>query len=640
MNNDQENDNSKETSVDRRQFLQIAASTAAMVGSSTIENAEQTAPPRPDIAVNDDGALPTVRAGSDFMLDVIKSLGFEYVAANPGSSYRSLHESTINYGMNRSPELLTCLHEEAAVAIAHGYFKIEGKPMAVYAYSTLGLQHAAMAIYSAYCDRVPIVLFVGNDTNAMNRVDRADIAHTAQDPVAIVRDFTKWDDAPASHGHFAESAVRAYKIAMTPPTLPVVLSVDKYLQELPLPEGANLRIPKLSPTSPPQGDYDTVKEIANMLVTANLPVLVVERAARTSAGLEYLVELAELLQAAVMDTLQRMNFPSLHPLNQNNGAGPDLSLISEADVILALECPLLQNVVNTPGQEGSPSRSRLKPGAKVVSISSLDLFTRSNYQDFGRYQEVDIAVAADAEATLPLLVEEVRRRITADRRRVIEARGARLAEAKRQRIQANRLRATYGWDDSPISTARIALELWPQIKNKDWSLVSRSDAMSGWVQRFWKFDKFYHHVGQSGSVAIGYSAPASVGAALANRKYGRLSINLQPDGDLMYLPGVLWTAAHHRIPMLTVMHNNRAYNTEVMQVQRIAGLHHRDISRCRIGTAIDDPDIDYSKLAQSMGWYAEGPITDPKDLGPAIRRALAVVERGQPALLDTVTQPI
>ncbi|PYS35388.1 MAG: thiamine pyrophosphate-binding protein [Acidobacteria bacterium] len=629
MNNSEENNNSEQGSVDRRKFLQIAASgAAALAGSTTAMSAQQARPPSAEIAVNDAGALAPIRAGSDFMLDVIKSLGFEYVAANPGSSYRSLHESTINYGMNRDPELLTCLHEEAAVAMAHGYFKIEGRPMLVYAYGSVGLQHAAMAIYSAYCDRVPVILFVGNDTDAMKRVSRTDIVHTAQDVAALVRDFTKWDDAPASHGHFAESAVRAYKIAMTPPTLPVVLSVDKYLQELPIPEDAKLRIPKLSPTLPPQGDSAAVKEIAKMLVNADFPVLAVERAARTPAGLQYLVELAELLQAAVVDTIQRMNFPSRHPLNQAEGRGPDLSVISDADVILALEHPLLWGVINAGGEEGAPSRSRLKPGAKLISISS------------GRYQEVDMALAADAEETLPLLIEEVKRLITSDRKRAFEARGAKLAAASQRRMEQNRVQATYGWDDSPISTARIAVELWSQIKNKDWSLVSRSDAMNGWAQRFWKFEKYYHHIGQSGSVAIGYSAPASVGAALANRKYGRLSINLQHDGDLMYLPGVLWTAAHHRIPMLTIMHNNRAYNTEVMQVERIAGLHHRDIGRCRIGTAIEDPNIDYAKLAQSMGWYAEGPITDPKELGPAIRRALAVVEKGEPALLDAVTQPV
>ena len=625
----------------RREFLQMAAVTgAAGLVSPVAGVAAPQAPAKPaEVQVNDTGALPPVRAGSDFMVDVIKSLGFEYIAANPGSFHRSLHESTINYGGNKNPELLTCLHEEIAAAIAHGYYKVEGKPMGVYCYGSVGLQHAAMAVYSAFCDRVPVVLFVGNDLDMSRKNGRVDFVHSAQDCVSIIRDFTKWDDAPVSYGHFAESAVRAYKIAMTPPTLPVVLSIDKYLQEDPMPEGVKPRIPKLSPTKAPQGDIAAVRDIAKMLVAAEMPVLIVERAARTPAGLKYTVELAELLQMPVIDNLQRMNFPSRHPLNQNSGRGPDLAVIREADVIVSMENPLLWSMVNTLREGESEGRSRLKPGAKVVSISSLDLFTRSNYQDNGRYQEVDIALAADAEATLPLLIEEVKKLITGDRRRFFDARGAKIAAATAKRLEADRVRASYGWNDGPISTARIAAEVWAQIKNKDWALVSRSDAMSGWAQRFWNFDKYYQHIGQSGSVAIGYNNPASVGAALAHRKQGRLCINLQHDGDLMFLPGTLWTAAHHKIPMLTIMHNNRAYNTEVMQVQEIAGAHHRDVANCRIGTAIDTPNIDYAKLAQSMGWYAEGPITDPKDLGPAIRRAIAIVEKGQPALLDAVTQP-
>ena len=634
---------SQESSVGRRQFLQIAATTGAagLVSPVAVMAAQQQGAARPSgVAVNDTGALPPVRAGSDFMVDVIKSLGFEYVAANPGSHHRSLHESTINYGGNKNPELLTCLHEEISAAMAHGYFKVEGKPMAVYAYGSVGLQHASMAVYSAFCDRVPVVLIVGNDLDMAKKAGRVDMMHSAQDCAAIVRDFTKWDDAPVSYGHFAESLVRAYKIAMTPPTLPVLISVDKYLQEDHIPDGTKFRIPKLSPTKPPQGDVAAVKEIAKMLVDAEMPVLIVERAARTPDGLASIVELAELLQLPVIDTLQRMNFPSKHPLNQNSGRGPDLGMIREADLIVSLENPLLWSMVNTLEEGSSDGRSRLKPGAKLVSISSLDLFTRSNYQDSGRYQEVDIALAADAEATLPLLIEEVKRLVTGDRRRFFQARGAKIAEATQKRMDQDRVRASYGWNDSPISTARIVAELWPQIRNKDWALVSRSDAMSGWAQRLWTFDKYYQHIGQSGSVAIGYNNPASVGAALAHRKQGRLCINLQHDGDMMYLPGVLWTAAHHQIPMLTIMHNNRAYNTEVMQVQQIAGAHHRDVGNCRIGTAIDTPNIDFAKLAQSMGWYAESPISNPNDLGPAIRRALAVVEKGQPALIDAITQPV
>ena len=548
------------------------------------------------------------------MMDVIKPLGFEYMSINPHSSSRGLQESIINYSGNRDPELITCLHEEAAVAMAHGYFKIEGKPMAALIYGSVGLQHASMAVYSAFCDRVPIYLMMGNELENPN-------SRSVQDPAAMVRDFTKWDDAPVSLDQFANSAVRAYAIAMTPPTMPVVLSVDERLQENRIPRGTRLRVPKLTLNAPAQGDATAVAEVARLLVNAEFPVLAVERAARTEAGLSYIVELAELLQAGVVDTIQRMNFPSRHPLSQDSG------VFGSADVVLALEHPRL-------------SRSSLMQDATLLSISSHDLFTRSNYWDFGSYQEADVAIAADAEATLPLLIEEVKRRVTGDRQRVFEARRATLEDRFQRALERNRRLAASGWNGSPISTARVAAELWAQIKNKDWSLVSRSDGMNEWAWKLWDFQKYHHHIGQSGSVGVGYSNPASVGAALANRKHGRLSINLQNDGDLMFLPGTLWTAAHHKILMLTVMHNNRAYNREVMWVARTAAERERDVTRSDIGNSIDNPNIDYAKLAESMGWYAEGPIENPADLGPAIRRALAVVERGEPALLDTITQPI
>jgi thiamine pyrophosphate-dependent acetolactate synthase large subunit-like protein len=237
------------------------------------------------------------------------------------------------------------------------------------------------------------------------------------------------------------------------------------------------------------------------------------------------------------------------------------------------------------------------------------------------------------------LIEQVKRLVTTDRKNAYQMRRTKLEDAHRRMRERDRVLAAHGWDSSPISTARVAAELWAQIKNKDWSLVSRSDGMSDWAWKLWDFNKYHHHIGQSGSVGVGYSNPASMGAALANRKYGRLSINLQNDGDFMFLPNTLWTAAHHNIPMLTVMHNNRMYNQEVMVVGRMALERGRDASRCHLGNVIDNPNIDYAQLARSMGWYAEGPIENPSELGPAILRALAAVEKGEPALLDTVTQP-
>jgi thiamine pyrophosphate-dependent acetolactate synthase large subunit-like protein len=223
--------------------------------------------------------------------------------------------------------------------------------------------------------------------------------------------------------------------------------------------------------------------------------------------------------------------------------------------------------------------------------------------------------------------------ITADRKRAFEERGKKLAAAHDQALERARTEATYAWDESPVSTARMAAELWAQIKDKDWSLVS------GGASRLWNVEKYYQSVGGGGAGGLGYSAPASVGAALANRKHGRLSVAIQTDGDLMYAPGVLWTAAHHRIPLLSVMHNNRAYHQEVMHIQRMANRNQRGITNAGIGTTITDPNIDYTAMAKSLGVHGEGPITDPKDLGPALKRAVEIVMRGEPVLVDVVTQP-
>ncbi|MSO19342.1 MAG: twin-arginine translocation signal domain-containing protein [Acidobacteria bacterium] len=622
---------------DRRDFLKMAAGGAAaaaasMVAQSTLASAQVAAKPAAEPAADATEhaeVLVGERGGADFMTDVLKTLDFEFVASNPGSSFRGLQESLINYGKNVAPEWLTCCHEESSVAMAHGYYKIAGKPMLIFAHGTVGLQHAAMAIYNAYCDRVPVYMILGNSFDAATRRPGAEWYHSVQDCAAMVRDYTKWDDMPVSLTHFAESAVRAYKLAMTPPMGPVAIVADSDLQEKPISPNEKFRIPKLTIPSPPQGDTGAVAEAAKLLVNAEYPVILADRVARTPRGAELLVELAETLQAAVNDGGGRVNFPSRHPLASGGN-------VRNADVILALEHSDIWGATNSMrDQLHRSASSNTKAGVKVITISASDLYIKSNYQDFQRMREVDIAMAADAEATLPALIEAVKKLITPDRRIFFEARGKKIAEANRLAAERTKQEAALAWDSSPISTARLAAEVWQQIKTKDWSLVGGG----GWAKRLWDFNKPYHHNGGSGGAGVGYSSPAAVGAALANKKYGRLSINIQNDGDMMYAPGVLWTAAHHKIPMLNIMNNNRAYHQEVMHLQRMANRYDREITNASIGNEIANPNIDYAKLAQSMGWYAEGPITDPKEIGPALKRAIAVVEKGQPALIDTVVQP-
>src|SRR5215831_11298379 len=641
----------RKPSIGRRRFLKQAAVTGAAVvtaGSSSAAAPQQTpalarpaAPGVPALPRESDPSpaaevLTTDRPGGDFMVDVLKTLDFEYVAANPGSSFRGLHESIVNHGGNRAPEFITCCHEESSVALAHGYFKVEGKPMAVLAHGTVGLQHAAMAVYNAYCDRVPVYVIAGNSIDATQRRPGVEWDHSVQDAAVLVRDFVKWDDLPISLQHFGESAVRAYKIAMTPPMMPVLLVADGGLQEDPIPADRP-RIPKLTLALPPQGDLNAVDETARLLVAADTPLVVADRLARTSAGMARLVELAELLQAPVVDQGGRMNFPSRHPLNHSDRAR---ELVSSADVILGLELTDFWGTVDAyRDQLRRTSRSITKPGAKLVSITAGDLFMKANYQDVQRYPEVDIAMAADAEATLPSLVEAVKRRVTADRKRVFDDRGRKLSETRQRLLDRARADATYGWDASPISTARLSAELWAQIKDTDWALVSPIEFVSRWPMRLWSFDKPYQFIGGAGGAGVGYGAPGAVGAALAHKKHGRVVVNIQADGDLMYAPGVLWTAAHHRIPLLSVMHNNRAYHQEVMHIQRMANRHQRGVTSANIGTTIENPNIDFAGLARSLGVHAEGTISDPKELGGAIKRALDVVKRGEPALIDVVSQP-
>ena len=355
--------------LNRRRFLKkaaagAAAGTAALVGSSAAAAPQQ--PPASDATTRPPDVYTTDRPGADFMVDVLKSLRLEFIAANPGSSFRGLHESIINYGGNTMPELLTACHEESSVAMAHGYFKIEGKPMAVMAHGTVGLQHASMAIYNAWADRVPVYVILGNITDINWRRGDVEWAHSVQDAASMVRDYTKWDDNPASLSHFAESAVRAYKIAMTPPMEPVVLVVDQTLQEEPMPEAdrRTARVPKLTLSSPPAADSAVIADVARKLVAAENPLIIAGRAARTANGLKLLVELAELIQAPVQDRHARMNFPTRHPLY---GGGS----VAQADVILALEVQdfWMATHAQTPlNRMGMEARNLYRTGATLIAI--------------------------------------------------------------------------------------------------------------------------------------------------------------------------------------------------------------------------------------------------------------------------------
>src|SRR5262245_48463572 len=334
-------------------------------------------------------------AASDFMVDVLNKLDFDYIALNPGSVFDGLHESLINYGGNKKPEMLTCLHEEQAAAMSHGYAKAAGKPMMIAVHGTVGLLHASFGIFQAWCDRVPMLVVVGQNRNPTSNINRP---HSAQDMGAIARDYTKWDDEATTLDRFAEAAVKAYTFGRTPPMGPTLLSVDSTLQDARIPDRSRLRIPALTMPAPPQGDPGAVKEAARLLVNAESPLIMIGKLARTPKGWDLMIQLAELLQAPVFVGTYGswQDFPNRHKLYGRGGSG------YRPDVTLGLELNDMAAVART---------ARGNAG-KTISICAEYLSQGRNIHDYGNYSEVDVAIAADAEATLPLLIEEIRRLTT------------------------------------------------------------------------------------------------------------------------------------------------------------------------------------------------------------------------------------
>jgi thiamine pyrophosphate-dependent acetolactate synthase large subunit-like protein len=641
----------KQPRIKRRQFLAgaLAAGPAAGLAAATNKAAAQTQAPRaatvPPVPATEnvlpDGTpLTQTRSGSDYMVDVLKTLDIDYITCLPASTFRGLQESLINYGNNTKPEFIMCLHEECAVAMAHGYAKVARKPMAAMIHSTVGIQHAAMAIYNAYSDRAPIVILSGNIQNAAARRPNVEWNHAALDQNATVRDFTKWDAQPTSLQATAESLVQAYDLATTAPMGPVLVTIDADVQEDPLhkDEEAKLRIPKLRRRAHPQGDDESLREAAKMLVAAENPVIYANRYGRTEKGPALLIQLAELLHAPVIDGRSRMNFPSRH--KYNHSARREQAL-SQADVLLALEPVELWGLTNDVRDLiGRPNlRLNRQANLKIIHIGTESLLLKANYSEVQRYAPADLPIAGDGEATMPALIEAVKRELTPARAAALAARGEKLAAMAPRLLEQARLDATYAWDASPISIARTTMELWDHLKNEDWTLPTETVFLSDYPHRLWDINKPHNWIGGSGAQGVGYNAPAALGAALANKGTGRITAAIIGDGELMMTNTMLWTAAHHKIPILALVHNNRAYHMEVMHTLRMADRRSRDTSKIHLGTDITNPNIDYATLAKSMGVYGQGPIENPNDLGPAIKRAIDVVKRGEPALIDIVSQP-
>jgi len=570
---------------------------------------------------------------SDVIVDLIKQYEFPYITLNPGASFRGLHDSLVNYGGN-DPQMMLCNHEEIAVQIAHGYAKATGKPMIAIVHNLVGLLHSNLAVYYAYIDRVPI--FIIGATGPMDEKKRRphiDWTHSALVQGNAVRDYIKWDYQPTSIHGVPESFARAYSVMMTEPKGPIYMCYDAALQEEPLTEKVELP-PKdaVRAPAPMMPDPTALEAIADKLVKSENPLLMAEYVGRRQGGFESMVELAETVGAPVWDMGESLCFPNRHPLSHSL----DKSIFKDRDLIVGLDVRDYEkqtHVLNSTKR----TLERLPPAdCDYVEIGFGELGISKWSFDYCRMQPCSVRAIGDTTLGIPALTRLCRERIANDSK--LKSRIAERTKALSRRHEETWARwqeeAHKNWNAKPMTTARLAHEVWEVIKGEDWVLTAVT--MKNQVRKQWNFDKPYRHPGDGLGTAT--QIGISLGVALAHKGTGRIVVDLQPDGDLMFDAGSLWVAAKYQIPILIVMYNNRAYYNDWEHQIRMAKLRGTDEKKAHIGMDLFDPAPDFGALARSMGVWGEGPIEDPKDVRPALLRALEVVKSGKPALVDTVTQ--
>jgi len=572
--------------------------------------------------------------GSDLAVEVLRELGIRYIALNPGASYRGLHDSLVNFGHGEPPEIILCTHEEIAVALANGYARATGKAMATGLHNIVGLQHAAMAIFNAWCDRTPILNLGGGGPQDATHRRSTDWVHTALVQGNLVRDFVKYDDQPQSIEAIPEALLKAYRIATTEPKGPVYICLDTDVQEreikspLSVPDASQFRAPAAPAPNP-----EALREAADLLAKAQWPVIVAGEIGRNPAALQLLSELAEMLAAPVIDMEGRFAFPNTHPLNLTNAREQALG---EADVVLGLDVPSLGVPLGPAVREREAFKPALRPGAKIIHITLLDLERQSWVSDNMWLLPVAVPIAADTLVALPQLIELCRGRLGTDAKKRIDGRRAKaeamFAEAKK-RSQAW---IEQGWSQKPISSARLFGEINARVKGKSWSLVHAHTRR--WREAL-EVTEAGHGIGGGRGGGVGYGLPSSIGAALGYKGSGRLCVSVLGDGDFLMTSNALWTAARYRIPLLVVVFNNRSYYNDEEHQERMARWRDRPVQNKGIGIHIADPAPDLAAIARALSVEGFGPITEPDQLGPTLDKAIEIVQSGRPAVVDVVTQP-
>ncbi|HEY1364934.1 MAG TPA: thiamine pyrophosphate-binding protein [Xanthobacteraceae bacterium] len=557
--------------------------------------------------------------GSDVVADTLRALQFPYIALNPGASYRGLHDSIVNFLGNETPQMLLCLHEENAVAIAHGYAKVTGRAMATAVHSNVGLFHATMAIFNAWCDRMPVVILgATGPVDAAKRRPWIDWIHTARDQGAIVRDYTKWDDQPASPAAAREALIRATWMANTAPMGPVYINLDAEMQESKLAEPLPpIDVARFMPEAAPAAAPELIAAAAAMLRAAEHPVMVVGRVSRSLEHWNERVALAEAINAKVITDLKiGCGFPTDHP--QHAGAPASNALVPEAiaalkaaDLIIALDCVDLNGVLR--GAFGFDI-----PKTKIINVTADFHLHRGWSMDYEALPPADLLLPTTPDEAVPRLL-------------------AALGGAKPRKPAAVKARSEpYVPSEGALRVDDLARALRAAVGERE---VTLTHLPLSWNGATWPFRHPLDYIGSEGGGGVGGGPGNSVGAALALKGSGRLAIGVCGDGDFCMGVTAIWTAVHYRIPLLIVVCNNRSFFNDELHQERVARIRNRPPENRWIGQRISDPDIDCSMLGRAQGAVGFAPAMKTGDLLPTFEKAIAAVEAGHVAVVDVRVEP-
>jgi len=555
--------------------------------------------------------------GSDAIAAMLRELDIPYVALNPGASYRGIHDSLVNYLGNTRPRMLLCLHEESAVALAHGYAKVTGRPMAAFVHSNVGLMHGTMAIFNAWCDRAPVlVLGATGPMDSTRRRPWIEWIHTARDQGALIRNFTKWDDQPASVTSAQESILRAWLIANTAPKGPVYVNFDLALQEdeiTELPPAPT--VARFAPPEPPQPPMLILQQTAELLVGAKRPLILAGRGSRNPEDWKRRVALAESNGARVMtDRKSGATFPTDHPLH---GGGADL--IVNSDVILSLDWVDLAGTLKS-AYGGKPVT------AKIVQVSADQYVHNGWSMDYQGLPPADVYLLAEPDAAVPPLLAAVK--ALRPNTRPLPAPGPRSGPPPLAALE----------EASIIQVPQIATALHEVLGNAPTTMIRLP---LSWADGLWEFRHPLDYLGTDGGGGIGSGPGVSVGAALALRDSGseRLPVAVLGDGDFLMGVTALWTAVRNSVPLLVIVANNRSFFNDELHQERVALQRGRPPENRWIGQAIRDPDIDLAMMARGQGCTGIGPVDEPRKLVPAMREAVAAVRAGKVCVVDVRVAP-